>query len=136
VWHAVVWTTWTSQNDIIFPDGLSTTDNMVDKVELSSWKWFLGKSPSSPCFFYEWEVQSLLFWCSKGRWGCGAWSGSDWAVSLGVLAHSWFLLSLLLVVVVTNFWKFYIFYVTLILYFISYISLSTYGTQNLYNDFL
>ncbi|GAU37888.1 hypothetical protein TSUD_395720 [Trifolium subterraneum] len=45
VWHAVVWTIWTSQNDIIFAGGYS----VVDRVKLSSWKWILGKNPDSPC---------------------------------------------------------------------------------------
>jgi hypothetical protein len=67
VWHAVVWTILTSRNDIIFAGGSSTIDNIVDRVKLSSWKWFLGKNPDSPCSLYEWEVQPLLCWSSKVR---------------------------------------------------------------------
>jgi hypothetical protein len=44
VWHAVVWTIWTSQNDIIFAGGSSSMDFLVDKVKLFSWKWFIGKN--------------------------------------------------------------------------------------------
>jgi hypothetical protein len=36
MWHADVWSMWTSQNDIIFADGSLTIDNLVDKVKLSS----------------------------------------------------------------------------------------------------
>jgi hypothetical protein len=36
MWHAVVWSIWTSRNDIIFAGGSSTIDNLVDKVKLSS----------------------------------------------------------------------------------------------------
>ncbi|MCH90423.1 putative ribonuclease H protein, partial [Trifolium medium] len=36
VWHAVVWTIWTSRNDIIFAGGSSTIDTLVDKVKHSS----------------------------------------------------------------------------------------------------
>jgi hypothetical protein len=67
VWHAVVWTIWTYRNDTIFVGGSSTIENLVDKVKLSSWKWFLGKNPKSLCSFYEWEVQPLLCWSSKAR---------------------------------------------------------------------
>ncbi|MCI36511.1 anthocyanin 3'-O-beta-glucosyltransferase, partial [Trifolium medium] len=73
VWHAVVWTIWTSRNEIIFAGGSSTIDTIVDKVKLSSWKWFLGRNTDSPCSLYEWEVQTRLCWSSKARWGCGAW---------------------------------------------------------------
>ncbi|MCI16385.1 anthocyanin 3'-O-beta-glucosyltransferase, partial [Trifolium medium] len=65
VWHAVVWTIWTSRNDIIFAGGSSTIDILVDRVKLSSWKWFLRKNPDSSCSLYEWEAQPLLCWSSK-----------------------------------------------------------------------
>ncbi|GAU13096.1 hypothetical protein TSUD_173960 [Trifolium subterraneum] len=67
VWHDIVWAIRTSQNDIIFVGGSSTIDNIVDRVKLSSWKWFLGKNLDSPCSLYEWEVQPLLCWSSKVR---------------------------------------------------------------------
>jgi hypothetical protein len=67
MWHAVVWSIWTSRNDIIFAGGSSTIDNLVDKVKFSSWKWFIGKNPDSPCSFYEWEVQPLLCLSNKAR---------------------------------------------------------------------
>jgi hypothetical protein len=51
VWHVVVWTIRTFRNDNI--GGSSTIDNLVDKVKLSSWKWFLGKNPGNHCSFYE-----------------------------------------------------------------------------------
>ncbi|MCI49838.1 hypothetical protein A2U01_0071082, partial [Trifolium medium] len=31
VWHVVVWTIWTSRNDMIFVGGSSTIDNFMDK---------------------------------------------------------------------------------------------------------
>jgi hypothetical protein len=36
VWHAMVWTTWTYRNDIIFVGGSSSIENLVDRVKLSS----------------------------------------------------------------------------------------------------
>ncbi|GAU22987.1 hypothetical protein TSUD_98150 [Trifolium subterraneum] len=67
VWHAVVWTIWTSRNDMIFVGRSSTVDDLMDMVKLSSWKWFIGKNPDSPCSLYEWEVQPILCWSSKTR---------------------------------------------------------------------
>ncbi|GAU51958.1 hypothetical protein TSUD_417440 [Trifolium subterraneum] len=79
VWHAVVWTIWTSRNDMIFVGKSSTVDDLMDMVKLSSWKWFIGKNPDSPCSLYEWEnpdspcslyeweVQPILCWSSKTR---------------------------------------------------------------------
>ncbi|MCH79261.1 hypothetical protein A2U01_0000007 [Trifolium medium] len=51
--------------DYIFPvwsRGTVSVDTLVDKVKLSSWKWFLSKTPGNPCSFYEWEVQPVLCW--------------------------------------------------------------------------
>ncbi|GAU42213.1 hypothetical protein TSUD_375620 [Trifolium subterraneum] len=63
VWHAAVWAIWNSRNDIIFARGtVSIVDTLVEKVKLSSWKWFLAKNPGNPCSFYEWEVQPVLCW--------------------------------------------------------------------------
>jgi hypothetical protein len=67
VWYVFVWTIWTSRNDTIFAGGSSKIENLMDMVKLSSWKWFLGKKPDSPCSLYEWEVQPLLCWSYKGR---------------------------------------------------------------------
>jgi hypothetical protein len=47
-WHAMVWTTWTYRNDIIFVGGSSSIENLVDRVKLSSRKWFLGKNLGAP----------------------------------------------------------------------------------------
>ncbi|PNY01545.1 hypothetical protein L195_g024845 [Trifolium pratense] len=67
MWHAVVWSIWTFWNDIIFAGGSPTIYNLVDRVKVSSWKWFLGENPDSPCSFYEWEVQPILCWSNKAR---------------------------------------------------------------------
>ncbi|GAU20711.1 hypothetical protein TSUD_231250 [Trifolium subterraneum] len=53
IWHATVWTIWNSQNDVIFARGTVSVESLVDKVKLSSWKWYLAKNPGSPCSFYE-----------------------------------------------------------------------------------
>ncbi|MCH80102.1 LINE-1 reverse transcriptase like [Trifolium medium] len=62
IWHAAVWTIWNSRNDLIFAQGTVSVESLVDKVKLSSWKWFLAKNPGNPCSFYEWEVQPVMCW--------------------------------------------------------------------------
>jgi hypothetical protein len=96
--------------------------SLVDRVKLSSWKWFLCKNSDSLCSLYEWEVQPLLCCSSKLRWGCLSWLLQvlvEWYLSLGVLSHCWLFLSSLYwlswtVVVVSNPWEFI--YVTFVLY--------------------
>jgi len=53
---------WISRNDIIFAGGTPSVDLLVDRVKLSSWKWFLGKSSVSLCSLYEWEAQPVMCW--------------------------------------------------------------------------
>jgi len=60
VWYAVIWTVWASRKDLIFVGGLLREEQMVDRVKLLAWKWFLAKCPASSCSLYEWEVQPVL----------------------------------------------------------------------------
>ncbi|GAU18658.1 hypothetical protein TSUD_124910 [Trifolium subterraneum] len=53
---------WRNRNDLIFARGTVSVDTLVEKVKLSSWKWFLAKNPGNPCSFYEWEVQPVMCW--------------------------------------------------------------------------
>jgi hypothetical protein len=62
VWHAVIWTIWTSRNDLIFSGGALSEEPVVDRAKLLAWKWFLAKCPASPCSFYEWELHPVLCW--------------------------------------------------------------------------
>lgn len=62
VWHAVIWTIWTSRNDLIFSGGAHCEGPVVDRAKLLAWKWFLAKCPGSSCTFHEWEVQPVLCW--------------------------------------------------------------------------
>lgn len=62
IWHAVIWTIWTSRNDLIFSGGALREEPVVDRAKLLAWKWFLAKCPDSSCSFYEWEVQPVLCW--------------------------------------------------------------------------
>jgi hypothetical protein len=56
---------------------------MVDKVKLLFWKWFLGKTPGSPCFFNEWGIHHTLCWNQYSLLMCrvrSRWAG-DWRPS-------------------------------------------------------
>jgi len=56
VWHAVIWTIWTSRNDLIFSGGVLREEPLVDRAKLLAWKWFLANHPASSCTYHEWEV--------------------------------------------------------------------------------
>jgi len=62
VWHAVIWTIWTSRNDLAFAGGTLREESVVDRVKLLAWKWFLAKCLASSCSYHEWEVQPVLCW--------------------------------------------------------------------------
>ncbi|GAU18147.1 hypothetical protein TSUD_248480 [Trifolium subterraneum] len=62
IWHATVWAIWNSRNDVTFARGTVSVESLVNKVKLSSWKWYLAKNPGNPCSFYEWEVHLILCW--------------------------------------------------------------------------
>jgi len=58
--HAVIWTIWASQNDLIFAGGLFREELVVDRVKLLAWKWFMAKCSASSYSLYEWEAQPVL----------------------------------------------------------------------------
>ncbi|GAU24945.1 hypothetical protein TSUD_311800 [Trifolium subterraneum] len=62
IWHATVWAIWNSLNGVIFARGTVSVESLVDKVKLSSWKWYMAKNPGNICSFYEWGVQPILCW--------------------------------------------------------------------------
>ena len=53
VWHVVIWTIWTSRNDLIFSGGTLSEEPVVDRVKLLAWRWFLAKCPASSCTYHE-----------------------------------------------------------------------------------
>jgi hypothetical protein len=60
IWHAVIWSIWNSRNDLIFVWGTSSVDYLINRVKLSSLKWFMAKNPWIPCSFYECQIQPIL----------------------------------------------------------------------------
>jgi hypothetical protein len=54
---AVVWMIWKLRNSILFDNGNGTVADLVEKVKVVSWKWWLARSKVANCLFYEWKVE-------------------------------------------------------------------------------
>jgi hypothetical protein len=55
--HAVVWHLWKFRNAIVFDNGRGTVAELIEAIKVSSWKWWLARSPSAHCLFYEWRAE-------------------------------------------------------------------------------
>jgi hypothetical protein len=54
IWHSVVWNIWRARNDMIFNEKIGEVDALVDDIKVLAWRWWLGRSNSPACMFYEW----------------------------------------------------------------------------------
>jgi hypothetical protein len=43
------------RNDCIFNNKVVVVEDMVDQVQLLSWRWFLNSKAKGPCMLYEWK---------------------------------------------------------------------------------
>jgi hypothetical protein len=54
VWLAFVWGLWRMRNDRIFNNKVTTTDEVIDYIQRTSWQWYLSNVAKGSCLFYEW----------------------------------------------------------------------------------
>ncbi|KAK2454307.1 hypothetical protein QL285_001883 [Trifolium repens] len=54
IWHATVWSLWNSRNNVIFDNGVTDPEKVVDDIKLLSWKWGLSRHKIPICLYYEW----------------------------------------------------------------------------------
>jgi hypothetical protein len=54
---AVLWTIWKFRNAVLFDNGAGSVSELVEGVKLASWKWWLARSSSTPCLYYEWKSE-------------------------------------------------------------------------------
>jgi hypothetical protein len=60
IWVAVIWIVWRHRNSIIFSNGVRDIVRLVDDIKIISWKWWIGRTKTSPCLYYEWCVEPVL----------------------------------------------------------------------------
>jgi hypothetical protein len=59
IWNAFMWVVWNVRNDCIFNNGVPNVEDMVDKIKMLSWKWFVGRVAKGPILLYEWTWSPL-----------------------------------------------------------------------------
>jgi hypothetical protein len=55
IWSACIWILWRVRNDFVFNNKVINFEEVVDRIKLVSWHWFIGRLAKSPCLLYEWE---------------------------------------------------------------------------------
>jgi hypothetical protein len=54
IWNAYMWVVWNVRNDCIFNNGVPNMEDMVDRIKMLSWKWYVGRVSKGPFLLYEW----------------------------------------------------------------------------------
>jgi len=54
IWHATVWMLWRARNNRILKDQVSNAEDIVEVVEVLSWRWSFNRIKIPVCLFYEW----------------------------------------------------------------------------------
>jgi hypothetical protein len=55
IWNAFVWVIWRNRNNRVFNNKAADYTEMVDQVQLLSWKWYISRKAKNPCMLYEWS---------------------------------------------------------------------------------
>jgi hypothetical protein len=54
IWHATVWSMWSSRNNAIFSNGVIDPEEVIDAIKMLSWRWGLSRHKIPVCLYYEW----------------------------------------------------------------------------------
>ncbi|MCH84701.1 putative ribonuclease H protein [Trifolium medium] len=54
VWLAFVWVLWRARNDRVFNNVGDSVDNVVERIQRTSWQWYLHKTAKGSSLLYEW----------------------------------------------------------------------------------
>jgi hypothetical protein len=60
IWKAVIWTVWRQHNKKIFENEVLDLAHLLDDVNTTSWKWWLGRSNVAPVLLYEWISEPVI----------------------------------------------------------------------------
>ena len=59
MYQATMWVIWKACNDHLFNIVLKGVDELIEEIQVLSWRWALGRLDTSTCMFYEWV------WCPE-----------------------------------------------------------------------
>lgn len=54
IWHSVVRSIWRARNNRIFNNKIGEVDDLAEDITVLAWRWWLDRSNSLACMFYEW----------------------------------------------------------------------------------
>ncbi|RHN46575.1 hypothetical protein MtrunA17_Chr7g0243691 [Medicago truncatula] len=55
IWQAAIWIIWKARNDRVFTGGGKGVDDLVEEIQLLSWRWLLSRTDFPACLLYEWQ---------------------------------------------------------------------------------
>lgn len=65
IWHTAVWAIWNARNNVIFNNGVFRADEVVEFIQVLSWKWSLARLKMPACLLYEWKWNPTICLCRK-----------------------------------------------------------------------
>lgn len=59
IWQATMWVIWKARNDRFFNNVVKGVEELVEEIQVLSWRWAMGRMDMPICMFYEWV------WCPE-----------------------------------------------------------------------